>query len=184
VFFTDTKGGNNPTSSNPLSANYAPLQQLMTDLANDTVADYNWISPNQYNDMHTSLSAPYKGLTGDPAKIRQGDDFLSQIVPVIMASNAYKDNGAIILWWDESESDGTTGDNGDNFNHTIGEIVISQHAHKNVHGIPYASPVNFTHSSDLRTMQEIFHVGPLVGDAANAEDLSDLFAPGAIPNKP
>jgi len=184
VFFTDTNGGNNPTSSNALSANYAPLQQLQIDLANDTVADYNWITPNQYNDMHTALTAPYKGLTGDPAKIRQGDDFLSQIVPMIMASNAYKDNGAIILWWDESESDGTAGDNADSFSHTIGEIVISQHAHKNVHGIPYASPVNFTHSSDLRTMQEIFHVGPLVGDAANAEDLSDLFAPGAIPNKP
>jgi phosphatidylinositol-3-phosphatase len=26
VFFTDTNGGNNPTSSNPLSLNYAPLQ--------------------------------------------------------------------------------------------------------------------------------------------------------------
>ena len=30
-------------------------------------------------------------------------------------------------------------------------------------------------------MQEIFHVGPFLGDAANALDLSDLFDPGAIP---
>ena len=184
LFFTDTNGGNNPTASNPLSSHYAPLQQLMVDLDNGTVADYNWITPNQYNDMHTALAAPYKGLTGDPAKIRQGDDFLRQIIPVIMASKAYQDNGAIIIWWDESEGDGVAGDNGDNFDHTVGEIVISQRAHKNVDGIPYASPVNFTHSSDLRTMQEIFHVGPLLGDAANAEDLSDLFAPGAIPKKP
>jgi hypothetical protein len=184
VFFTDTNGGNNATPSNPLSTRYAPLQQLMTDLANDTVADYNWITPSQYNDMHTALSGGYQGLTGDAANIKQGDDFLKQIVPVIMASKAYKNHGVIILWWDEAESDGTAGDNGDNFNHTVGEIVISPHAHKNVNGIPYASPLNYTHSSDLRTMQQLFGVGPLLGDAINAIDLSDLFAPGAIPSKP
>jgi len=27
-------------------------------------------------------------------------------------------------------------------------------------------------------------VGPLLGDAVNANDLSDLFGPGAIPKKP
>ena len=185
LFFTDTNGGNNTTTSNPLSKQYAPLQQLFTDLANNTVADYNWISPNQYNDMHTALSGGYKGLTGDAANIKQGDDFLSQIVPVIMASDAYKNHGVIILWWDEAEGDGVAGDNADDFNHTIAEIVISPHAHSNVNGLPYASPVNLTHSSDLRTMQEIFRVGPpLLGDAANATDLSDLFGPGAIPKKP
>jgi hypothetical protein len=184
VFFTDTNGGNNATPTNPLSSHYAPLQQLMIDLANDQVADYNWITPDQYNDMHTSLTGGYKGLTGDSANIKQGDDFLSQVVPVIMASDAYKNHGAIIIWWDESESDGVAGDNADDFNHTVGEIVISPHAHRNVNGVPYASPVDFTHSSDLRTMQEIFRVGPYVRDAANANDLSDLFGPGAVPSKP
>jgi hypothetical protein len=183
VFFTDTNGGDNPSPTNPLSTNYAPLQQLMTDLANDTVADYNWITPDQYNDMHTALTEGYKGLTGDAASVRQGDDFLSRIVPVIMASNAYKNHGVIILWWDESESDGAPGDNADDFNHTIPEIIISPHAHKNVNGVPYASPLNYTHSTDLRTMQEIFHVGPFLGDAANATDLSDLFEPGSISKK-
>jgi hypothetical protein len=47
-----------------------------------------WITPNQYNDMHTALAAGYKGLTGDAAKILQGDDFLRQVVPMIMASDA------------------------------------------------------------------------------------------------
>ncbi len=185
VFFTDSNGGNDSTSANPLSKQYAPLQQLAIDLANGSVADYNWITPDQYNDMHTALRGGYKGLTGDAANIRQGDDFLSQIIPVIMASDAYKNHGAIIIWFDESESDGLAGDNGDDFNHTVGEIVISSRAHKNVDGLPYASPVNFTHSSDLKTMQEIFRTrGPLLGDAANATDLSDLFDPGAVPKKP
>ena len=184
AFFTDTNGGINAFSSNPASVNYAPLQQLLTDLAQDTVADYNWITPDQYNDMHTALSAGYKGLTGDPAKILQGDDFLRQIVPIIMASNAYKNHGVIVIWFDESESDGVSGDVEDNFSHTIPEIIISDRAHANVNGLPYASPVNFTHSSDLRTWQNVFHAGPYLRDAANATDLSDLFQPGAVPKKP
>jgi hypothetical protein len=184
VFFTDTNGGNDLTPANPLSSHYAPLQQFFADLENDSVADYNWITPNQFNDMHTTLAGGYKGLTGDPAKIRQGDDFLNQIIPVIMASKAYKEHGAIIIWFDESEQDGVAGDNPDDFNHTIGEIVISPRAQKNVNGLPYASPINYTHSSDLRTIQEIFHAGPFLGDAANANDLSDLFQPGAVPKKP
>jgi hypothetical protein len=184
VFFTDSSGGDDLTTANPLRTQYAPLQQLFVDLADDAVSDYNWISPDQYNDMHTTLAGGYKGLTGDPAKIRQGDDFLSQIIPVIMASRAYQDHGVILIWFDESEQDGIAGDNLDDFNHTIGEIIISPRAHKNVDGIPYASPLNLTHSSDLRTMQEIFHAGPFLRDAANATDLSDLFDPGAVPKKP
>ena len=107
--------------------------------------------------------------------IKQGDDFLAAIVPMIMASQAYKNNGAIIIWNDETE-----GTNADDFNHTIMEILISPLAKGN----GYASSLNYTHSSDLKTMQEIFQVGPLLGDAAAAgtNDLSDMFLPGTIPS--
>ena len=190
VFFSDTNGGNNLTTSNPLASHYAPLQQLAFDLADNRIADYNWITPDQYNDQHSALSAGFAGLTGDASQIKAGDNALSRLVPMIMASRAYKDSGVIILWWDESESDGEPGDNGDDFNHTIGEIVISDLAHPNENGLPYASSIDYSHSSDLRTMQEIFHVkatggsSPYLGDAANASDLSDLFAPGVIPSRP
>ncbi len=184
VFFSDTNGGNDATPRNSMSGHYAPLQQLMKDLADNKVANYNWITPNQFNDMHSELKGGYKDLTGDAAKLRQGDDFLNQIIPTIMASKAYKDNGAIIIWWDEAESDGRPGDNADDFTHTIGEIVISPLVHKNVNGVPYASPVSLSHSSDLRTMQEIFKAGPFIGDAANVNDLSDLFEPGTVPSAP
>ena len=183
VFFTDTNGGNNATPTNAMAQKYAPLQQFFADLQNNTVADYNWITPNQYNDQHTALTGGYKGLTGDRANIAQGDDFLRQIIPAIMSSKAYKQNGVIILWWDEAEGDGVSGDNADDFNHTVPEIIISPRAHKNVNGLPYASTVNYTHSSDLRTVEEIFHVSPLLGDAINASDLSDLFENGSIPKK-
>jgi hypothetical protein len=189
AYFTDTNGGPNFGPSNPLSQSHAPLQQLQFDLASNTVADYNWITPNQYNDMHTALSAsaPIKGteviagFTGDGLQIKQGDDFLKQLVPMIMASQAYRDHGVIIIWTDETEPAGAGDTPSQNdFQHTLAEIVISADAHANVNGLPYGSPVVYTHSSDLLTMQEIFGVGPAIGDAANATDLSDLFNPGVI----
>jgi hypothetical protein len=189
VFFTDTNGGDNPNPSNYLARHYEPMQQLAVDLATNNVAEYNWITPDQYNEQHSSLSAGFAGLTGDPSSIRSGDNTLSRLVPMIMSSQAYKDGGAIILWWDESESDGDASDNPDDFSTTIPEIVISSLARANQNGLPYASVLPYTHSSDLRTMQEIFHVraqgsSQWLGDAANATDLSDLFAPGVIPTRP
>ena len=184
VFFSDTNGGNNATASNTAAQNYAPLEALQGDLNNSTVARYNWITPDQYNDMHTALSAgfTYNGVhyTGQQAQIAQGDNFLSKLVPMIMASQAYQNNGAIVLWWDESE-----GPNADSYQVTIPEIVISKLAHANVNGVPYASTVNLTHSDDVRTLQNLFGVNPstgyaYLGDAANAQGLDDLFAPGAV----
>ena len=111
------------------------------------------------------------------------DNFLQQVIPVIMASQAYRNNGAIIIWWDEAEGDGVSGDNADDLTHTIGDIVISPLAHPNEGGMPFASDLFLTHSSDLRTMQEIFHVTRpfFLGDAIHATDLSSLFREGAIP---
>ena len=183
VFFADTSGGCNTTRSNPLRTQYAPLQQLALDLQSDDVADYTWITPNQFNDQHTGLTNGFGGPTGTPNKgdradIAQGDNFLARIVPVIMASEAYKDHGVIVLWWDESEG-------GDTPAFTLPFIIISKDAHDNVNGLPFASATQFSHSSTLRTMQEIFdvdpHAGyPWLGAAAGAEDLSALFRPGTI----
>ena len=93
--------------------------------------------------MHNSLNVgfAYRGTTytGAAAKIAQGDSFLAAIVPRIMASQAYQNGGAIVLWWDETE-----GVNADSYGTTIPEIVISKSAHQNVAGKPYASSVNLT----------------------------------------
>lgn len=174
VFFGTTNGGNNPTPSNPLSHNYAPLQQLANDLATNNVAKYNWITPDQYNDMHSQLTGgfTYHGThyTGDSANIAQGDNFLSMVVPLIMASSAYQNNGAIVVWFDETE-------NGDDSAHTLGEIIISPDAKGNA----FTNNILYTHSSDLLTMEEIFGLAPCLRGACSATDLSDLFVPGSIP---
>jgi hypothetical protein len=176
IIFRDTNGGCPATASTL----YPPLQQLALDLQSGTVADYNWITPDQYNDQHSALSAGYGFYVpaSDQSSIAQGDNFLARVVPLIMGSDAYQDGGVIVLWWDESEG-------GDTLDEKLPFIIISKDAHENVGGKPYASPIEFSHSSDLRTMQEIFRVDPSagynwLGDAANATDLSDMFRPDAI----
>jgi hypothetical protein len=181
LFFPSTSGGNNATPSNTEVAHYAPLQQLATDLANNTTAAYNLITPDQFNDSHTALTNgfTYNGVhyTSDQAAIAQGDNFLSIIVPQIMASQAYQNNGAIFIWWDETE-----GSNANDFSHTLEEIVISPLAKGNA----FNSTLNYTHSSDLKTMEELFGVyaagGGFLGDANSpgTNDLADLFVAGAI----
>src|SRR5262249_6083345 len=147
-------------------------------LQRDKVAEFTGITRNQYNDQHSALAGGYGVFTGDQASIAQGDNFLARAVPLIMASDAYQDGGVIVLWWDESEG-------GDTPEYTLPFIIISKHAHANVDGLPYASDIEYSHSSFLPTMQEIFDVDPesgypWLGDAANATDLSALFKRGRI----
>jgi phosphatidylinositol-3-phosphatase len=180
LYFNATNGGNDTTPSNPLVSHYAPLQQLQTDLASNSVARYNLITPDQYNDMHSALSGgfTYQGVhyTGDQAAVAQGDNFLSIIIPQIMASQAYKANGTIVIWYDETE-----GTNQNDFSHTLAEIVISPLAKGNA----YDSTLDYTHSSDLKSWEELFGVyagGQFLGDAnaPGTNDLSDLFVAGAL----
>ena len=185
LFFTATNGGTstapNFSPSNPEARYYAPLQQLQTDLSNNTVSQYNVITPDQYNDMHSSLNSnfTYNGVTythnTDQESIALGDNFLSKIVPQIMASQAYKNNGVIVIWYDETENGNTT-------SFTVPEIVISPLARGNA----YNSTLAYTHSSDLKSMQELFGVsapgGGFLGDAntPGTNDLSDMFVPGVF----
>jgi len=175
VFFTATNGGDNIMPSNPESKYYAPLQQLSVDLANNTVAAYNWITPDDFNDMHSALSAgfTYHGVhyVGDAASIAEGDNFLSQVVPMIEASQAFQNGGTIVIWNDETEGEGTVPGK-----FTSMEIVISRLARGNAFG----ASVAYTHSSDLRTYQRLFKLSPKqgyawLGDSANARPLTALF---------
>jgi hypothetical protein len=179
LFFLATNGGDNHHPSNPESLYYAPLQHLQTDLNSNTVASYNLITPDQYNDMHSSLANgfTYQGTnyTGDQAAIAEGDNFLSIVVPQIMASKAYQNNGAIVIWFDETEV-------GDTTQYTLPLVVISPLAKGNA----YDSTLTYTHSSDLKSIEELFGVyapgGGFLGDAntPGTNDLSDLFQSGAL----
>jgi hypothetical protein len=153
IFFDDVTS-NNDSQSPTCIAHVRPYSELATDLQNGTVARYNFLTPNQCNDMHNTC-APVSD------KIKQGDNWLATAIPAIQSSLAYQNNGVILITWDEGEgaSDGP-----------IGMIVLSPLAK-----VGYSNSIHYTHSSTLRSLQEIFGVTPLLGDATNATNLADLF---------
>jgi hypothetical protein len=151
VYFDDVTDNQNPNSSYCIS-HIRPYSEFAADLQNGNVASYNFITPNLCDDMHDSC----KG-----GNIPDGDAWLSKNVPAILNSSVYKNGGALFITWDEAnEGDGP-----------IGMIVLSPFAK----GGGYSNQIHYTHGSTLRTIQEIFSVTPLLGDAGKQTDLKDLF---------
>jgi phospholipase C len=152
VYFDNDTKNQNPKSKYCLQ-HLVPYTQLATDLANNTVAQYNWITPNLCDDMHDTCGGN---------SIANGDTWLSQNVPAILNSAAYQNGGVLFITWDEADA-------GDG---PIPMIVLSPFAK----GGGYSNSIYYDHGSTLRTIQEIFSVTPLLGDAQKQTDLSDLFS--------
>jgi hypothetical protein len=152
VYFND-QTNNLSSSSSKCISHVRPFGQLDTDLSNNTVARYNFITPNLCDDMHDSCGGN---------AIAHGDTWLKDHVPAILNSTAYRDGGVLIITWDEAaKGDGP-----------IGMIVLSPYAKGN----HYNNSTYYTHSSTLRTLQEIFGVYPYIRYASGASDLSNLFS--------
>jgi hypothetical protein len=156
VYFTDVNG-----DPNRCETHVRPLGELDHDLGpNGVVARYNFITPDLCHDMHDSCAPTYDSIA-------QGDGWLASEIPKIQASKTYA-HAAILVTWDEGEpGDGP-----------IGMIALSPFARAGV-----SSDTPYDHSSTLRTVEEIMGVSQttLLGGAASATDLADLFAAGAIP---
>jgi len=198
LFFPATSGSTvtaaNTSTSNVEVSHYAPLEDLDTDLANGTVAAYNVITPDQFNDGHTALSSAFvytptvaNGNIGTGQSYAGGSDInrvalmdnccavlVNKIVNSAWYSAASPSGGtngshtAIVLWTDETE-----GSPNDDYYHTLLEIVISPLCKGNA----YNSTLNFTHSSDVATFQKVFGVTAntptgYLNDAANASQVT------------
>lgn len=74
-------------NQNACSQKVVDLSQLSADLANPP--KYVWITPNLQHDIHDGTRA-------------QGDAWLSQVIPQIMASPGYQRGGVIFILFDES----------------------------------------------------------------------------------
>ena len=92
--------------------------------------------------------------------IAAGDAWLSREVAEDPRLRAYKQGGALFVTFNESAGIGRA--------HRLHRPLAARQE-----GLREPDP--YTHSSMLRSLQEIFGVAPLLGDAANAANLSDLF---------
>ena len=168
VYFTDVAGNPPEANSAECIAHVRPYYQLATDLADHTVAQYNFIVPNVCHDGHEGVS-PCAGT--EPAdNTQRSDAWLRQNVPLITQSDEYKEGGALFIIWDEAEDTDPFSDG------PIGMFLLSPFA-KGGGKKPYQNFIHYDHSSTLKTLQEIFGVTPLLGAAGNpkTKDLSDFF---------
>jgi hypothetical protein len=165
LFFDDVTNTNDPNAL-PCTQHIRPYSELATDMQKGTLPRYVFITPDLCDDMHSDvLSLSPCGLT-DSQRITDGDTWLSTEVPKIQASAAYKNNGVLFILWDEGDEPTI----GPAANGPIPLFVLSPKAKTN-----YASNTAFSHSSMLKTVQEILGVSPLLGGAASATDLAEFF---------
>jgi hypothetical protein len=158
VFFQDVAGNPPSASSAYCGQHHKPFTALAQDLAQNSVAQYNFISPNVCNDMHGGGGCP----SGDP--IALGDQWLAANLPPII-DYVRAQGGVIFIVWDEPEGGSTL----------IPFIAIGPTVKPG-----YAGSVAYTHSSLTRTVEKILGL-PVLPAVAAANDFSDLFAAGLGP---
>lgn len=155
VFFDDVTDAQDMQSARCI-ARMRPFTELAADLEGDTISDYNFITPNLCNDMHDKCEPQM-----DP--IAQGDDWLAKNLPVILGSKSYERGAVVIVAWDEGEeeSDGP-----------IPFFLLSKSAKAG-----FSSNTHYTHSSTVKTIQEILGLTPLLRHAGDPDtnDFADLF---------
>jgi hypothetical protein len=158
IFFRDVSG-NPPSKTTTLCvAHHKAFSALASDLTNDRVAAYNFITPNLCHDMHSN------SCSGSSDPIKQGDTWLSQFVPpIINYVNAHQ--GVLFIIWDEPE--GSTG--------MVPLIVIGPHVKPN-----HASSVQYTHGSLVKSVEQILAL-PILPTVTNDNVFTDFFDAGFFP---
>ena len=129
-----------------------PYTELQTDLENDTLPTFAFITPNTVNDGHDG---------GDPVSIQNSDAWLAANLPPILNSVAYqRGTTAVFITWDEGEGPITPGFLGkDCSTNTTDEdchiptIVVSPSTRPGT-----VSTKLFNHYSLLRTTEEMLHL--------------------------
>ena len=154
VYFDDINGWDGTTfqPSQRCNDHVVDYSQLDADIAANQVPKYAFITPNLDNDMHDG-------------SIAQGDLWLSQELPKIMATDAYKNNGVIFLLWDEGS--GTLGPGDDPPFIAISPMIKSG----------FVSKTPYDTSSYLKTVQDILGVEPVpcAADRSKVTAMDDLF---------
>lgn len=152
-----------------------PFTQFQQDMQTSNIANFVWITPDLCNDMHgTSPCGSYEGL------IAQGDTFVHSVVQQIMGSAAWKDGAAIVITWDEDDTDNSGCCNG-----PIGVggaalgggnvpliVISSNNSHHMI-----LSGGSYNHYSLLATIESLWHLGCLAStcNMSAADLLTPLF---------
>lgn len=152
LFFQDVSGDPPDANNAFCAAHHKPYTALAADLAADTIATYNFITPDLCNDMHGAA-----GCTGPIDNVRKGDDWLAaNLPPILDYANAH--DGVVMLVWDEPDWAGH-----------IPFIILGPQIKRG-----HVSTVAYSHSSLLKTTERLLGL-PVLPTVQAANDFSDFF---------
>lgn len=136
------------------TADVVPFTQFSIDLSNDALPNFAWITPNMCDDAHD-------------CPLSVADAWLSQVVPTILNSSAYQDNGLLFITTDEGITNLGCCNNAKGGH--VATLVISPL-------VPggYQSIVPETHYSLLRTIEDSWGLQPL-RNAKTSSAMSEFF---------
>lgn len=152
IYFDDMTDNRNLKSAFCISR-ARPFSQLASDLKDSQIGRYNFITPNMCDNGHDACNGN---------EIAHIDTWLKNNLPIILNSAQYKAGHVVVF---------ITADEAENGDGPIPFLALGEGVKKGYHNEIY-----YTHSSLLRTMEEIFKVSPMLGGAATATDLHDLFS--------
>jgi hypothetical protein len=125
-----------------------------------TAPRFTFITPDLTHDMHDPVPAGAQNYAN-------GDTWLAQEVPAILASQAFLDRGLLLIVWDEDDLSGVLAPDD-----PVPFIAMSPLARQ-----AYVGTTRIDHYALLATIEDAFGV-PRLGAAASATPLAEFFPTG------
>jgi hypothetical protein len=143
VYYRDVVGPDISKVSARCAAHDVPYTRFAPDLAAGRAPNYALIVPNTCNDAHDR---------GTECSLPTADTWLANNVPTILRSRDFRDHGALIVTFDESEGSDRRGCCGNSSGGKIATVVVSPFVSR-----PGShSTVPYNHYSVLRTVEDVF----------------------------
>lgn len=130
-----------------------PFTQFAADLASGALPNFSFVTPNLCNDAHNCA-------------LSVADAWLKTNLAPLLTSTPFKDDGLLIIAFDESGDDNTHGGG------RVAAVLVSPAFSKK----GYQSTTLYQHQSTLRLMLESLGVNSLPGAAATAPAMTEFFA--------
>jgi len=143
--------------------NIVPFSQFGIDVANNQLPNYSFIIPNQYNNSHDCPPSIPNCTNAD--KLTTADQWLKDNIDPLIASAAFRQNGLLVITFDESVDTDIANGGG----HVI-TVVISSMAKQG-----FQANTLYQHQNLLRTVDEALAVSTHPGAAATATNMSEFF---------
>jgi acid phosphatase len=135
------------------AANIVPFSQFASDLANNTLPQFSFVSPDVNNDAHNGTLAA-------------ADSWLQSNIAPLLAHSTFQSGGLLIITFDEGDITDLEHGGGH-----VATIIISSMSKMN-----YQSQTEYQHQSTLRLVLAASGVDKFPGLTGTAPDMTEFFS--------